>query len=86
MIQNKAIFSKWIIDGLPGFVFGSDKELYRLPFQSWPNHYGLRRIKKQSGNRWKLDSDWWSQRQLKRKLRINPNPEILIEPKPDCPF
>ena len=84
--KMKPILSKWIIEGLPGFVFGSDKELYRLPFQSWPNHYGLRKIAKQSGNRWKLDGIWWSQRQLKNKLALNLSPEVLIDVKPELPF
>jgi hypothetical protein len=82
----KPILSKWIIEGLPGFVFGSDKELYRLPFKSWPNHYGLRKIAKQSGNRWKLDGIWWSQRQLRSKIKINQSPEILIKPSNKDPF
>jgi len=86
MKQIEPIFSKWIIEGIPGYVFGSDKELYRLPFATWPNHYRLRRIKKQPGRRWKILNEWWSERQLKRKIRLNPEPIILIEPKPDCPF
>lgn len=86
MNATETVFSKWIIDGIPGYVFGSDRELYRLPFASWPNHYGLRKLKKQPGKRWKINNDWWSERQLKRKLKKNPNPEVLIEPEPDCPF
>jgi hypothetical protein len=84
----KPVFSKWIIEGLPGFVFGSDKELYRLPFQSWPNHYGLRKLKKQKGNRWKFDGNWLSQRQLKNsgRIKINHTPKILIPNESDCPF
>ena len=77
MNQNKAIFSKWIIEGLPEFVFGSDGELYRLPFCSFPNFYGVRKLKIQSGKRWKLNGVWWSQRQLKNKIKLNPNPTKL---------
>jgi len=80
------VFSKWIIEGIPGYVFGSDKGLYRLPFAVWPNHYGLRKLKKQPGNRWRINNDWWSERQLKRKLKKNPNPEIIIISPKDCPF
>jgi hypothetical protein len=88
MESTEPVFSKWIIDGLPGFVIGSDRELYRLPFATWPNHYGLRRIKKQSGNRWKLDGVWYSQRQLKKtkRIRVNPIPGVLIEAEPYYPF
>jgi hypothetical protein len=88
MESTEPVFSKWIIDGLPGFVLGSDPELYRLPFATWPNHYGLRRIKKQSGNRWKLDGVWYSQRQLKKtkRIKVNPIPGVLIEAEPDYHF
>ena len=86
MESTKSIFSKWIIEGLEGFVFGSNKELYRLPFVSHPNNYGLRRITKQKGGRWKLDGVWWSQKQLKPKLKINPQPAILVELGFICPF
>lgn len=78
MEANKAIYSKWIIDGLPDYVFGSDCQLYRFPFKSGRNHFGLRKIKKQAGNRWKVRNSWWPERQLKSKIRINENPEILI--------
>ena len=85
MKQNKPIFSKWMIKGIDGFVFGSDKELYRLPFKSGSNHFGLRKLKKQDRNRWKIKSKWWSQRQLEDKLYLNPNPEILVS-KEEMPF
>lgn len=78
MKQNKPIFSKWLIRGVDGFVFGSDKELYRLPFKSGRNHFGLRKLKKQDPNRWKIKSKWWSKTQLEDKLYLNPNPEVLV--------
>ena len=88
MQSTDAIFSKWIIEGSPDYVIGSDKQLYRLPFATWPNHYELRRIKKQSGNRWKINGVWISQRQLKKakRVKLNPNPEVLIQAILDCPF
>jgi hypothetical protein len=76
---NKAIFSKWLIKGLDGFFFGSDKELYRLPFKSGRNHFGLRKLKKQDKNRWKVNSVWWSEKQLKDKIYLNPNPKMIIK-------
>lgn len=85
MGKNK-IVSKWVIDGLPEFVIGSDREIYRLPFKSGRNHYEVRYIKKQKGNRWKLNSTWWSEKQLRPKLILNPSPEVLIMPEPDYPF
>jgi len=88
MQSTEAIFSKWIIICCPDYVIGSDKELYRLPFATWPNNYDLRRIKKQPGNRWKINGEWLSQRQLKKakRVKINPNPEVLIKSKSDLPF
>lgn len=83
--QNKAVFSKWLIKGIDGYCFGSDKELYRLPFKSGLNHYGLRRLKKQHPNRWKINGAWWSERQLKTNVYKNPNPKVLISDE-DCPF
>ena len=87
MKQDKnGITSKWLIEGVEGFCFGSDKELYRLPFQSGRNHFGVRRIKRQDKNRWKIKSVWWSERQLRGKIYLNPNPEVIIREISDCPF
>jgi hypothetical protein len=83
--MNKDIFSKWIIKGFEGYVFGSDKELYRLPFKSGRNYFGLRKLKMQDPYRWKIEGKWWSQRQLFDKIEINKNPEILVKVE-DMPF
>ena len=83
--EKSAIFSKWLIKGIDGFCFGSDKELYRLPFKSGRNHFGLRKLKKQPKDRWKIGGVWWSERQLKAKIYLNPSPELLIENK-EHPF
>lgn len=85
MKQNKAIFSKWILSGLDGYVIGSDNEIYRLPFKSGRNYFGLRRLKMQHPNRWYINGKYYSKRQLMHKLDLNPNPEILIHCK-DVPF
>lgn len=83
--EKNGIFSKWLIHGIEGFCFGSDKNLYRLPFKSGRNHFGLRCLKKQPKDRWKINGVWWSERQLQSKIYLNPNPELLIENK-DYPF
>lgn len=83
--MNKDIFSKWLINGFPDYCFGSDKELYRMPFKSGRNYFGLRRLKKQNPNRWKIASKWWSQNQLESKIYLNPNPEIIVKNQ-DMPF
>jgi hypothetical protein len=80
-MDKNGIFSKWLIQGIEEYCFGSDKELYKLPFKAGRNHFGLRKIKKQHPNRWKINNQWWSERQLKSKLYLNQNPEILV---PDC--
>jgi hypothetical protein len=77
--QNNDISSKWLIHGFPDYCFGSDKELYRLPFQSGKNCYSLRKVKKQVHNRWLLNGKFWSERQLKQKLFLNPNPEAIVK-------
>jgi hypothetical protein len=82
---NFDIISKWLIKGFPEYCFGNDKELYRIPHQSGPNHYGLRKISKQKHNRWLILGKFWSERQLKDNIYLNPNPEILIKYK-DLPF
>lgn len=84
-MDKNGIFSKWLISGIDGYCFGSDKELYRLPFQSGKNYFGLRKLKKQYPNRWKINNKWWSERQLKLKIYLNPNPETLIQDK-EMPF
>ncbi len=84
--EKNGIFSKWLIKGIEGFCFGSDKNLYRLPFESGRNHFGIRKLKKQPKDRWKINGVWWSERQLKQKIYINPNPEVIIECLNDCPF
>jgi hypothetical protein len=77
--QNNDISSKWLIHGFPDYCFGSDKELYRLPFKSGKNCYSLRKVKKQIHNRWLLKGKFWSERQLKQKLFFNPNPQTIVK-------
>ena len=76
---KSGIFSKWLIKGFPGYCFGSDKKLYKLPYESNHRYMGLREIKKQIPNRYKLNGKWWSKRQLKEKIYRNPNPEIIVK-------
>jgi hypothetical protein len=85
MDKNKTVFARCLIDGIEGYCFGSDKNLYRLPFSSGKNHYGLRKLKKQHPNRWKINGQWWSERQLLSKIYRNPEVQVLINYE-DCPF
>ena len=84
--EKNGIYSKWLIKDFEGFCIGSDKNLYRLPFKSGKNHYGLRQLKEEKINkRFKINGKWWSKRQLKTKTYLNPSPEILVYLN-DCPF
>jgi|GEM_PF-2906505 len=78
--------SKWKIRGIEGYVFGEDKKLYRLPFRSGRNHYDIREIKKQHGNRYRINNEWWSERQLKNKVYKDPEPIVLVEEEAEFPF
>jgi len=77
--------SKWKIKGLDGFVFGEDKNLYRLPFESKGKTYGLRKIKKQYPNRYKVGNEWISERQMKNRIYLDEEPIILFNTS-DTPF
>lgn len=79
------MFTKWIIEGIDGYRFGEDGELYRLPFERNKRSYDWRRIRKQYPNRWLIKGEMWSQDQLRPKLRLDPEPlEIFKEI--DLPF
>jgi hypothetical protein len=83
--NNIDIISKWLIKGFPDYCFGSDKELYRFPYKSGKNHYGLLQVKKQPHNRWLIHGKFWSERQLLDKIYLNPNPDALIKSE-EMPF
>lgn len=86
MVKN-GIYSKWLIKGLDGFCYGSDKVFYKLPFKSGKNYYGIKAIKKQYPNRYRINQkEWISEKQLKSRIYLNPKPELLIESKNDFPF
>lgn len=79
------MFSKWKIKGIENYVFGEDKKLYKLPYVENKRAYGLREIKKQYPNRYKINGNWLSERQIKSRLYLAPNPIELITEK-DLPF
>ena len=80
--------SGWIINkkGFELYRFGDDKNLYKLPFISRLNYYGIRLIKKQSNRRWYINGNLWSERQLRRHIKIDINPVELVKDVMDCPF
>ena len=79
---NCGMFTKWKINikGLENYRFTDNGDLYRLPYKSNKNSYGLRKIKMQYPNRWRMNGAWWSKDQLRLKLIEDNNPiEILRE-------
>lgn len=85
--EKKGINSKWLIKGIEGFCIGSDKNLYKFPFRSGRNHYGLKKISEDKKHeRWRINGKWWSKKQLHDKIYLNPNPETIIPPLNDYPF
>ncbi len=77
--EKNDIFSKWLIEGFPELVYGSDKNLYKLPFESHHKWKSLRKLKKQYPDRYKISGKWWSEKQLQSRIYLNPNPEIIIK-------
>jgi hypothetical protein len=73
------MLSKWKIKNIHNYVFGEDKKLYKLSFESNNKHYEVREIKKQYPNRYRINGQWWSERQLKPKLILDTNPIELFK-------
>ena len=78
--------SKWRIKGVDNYVFGEDKKLYRLPYSKQLKSYGLREIKKQYPNRYRINNSWLSERQILNRLYLDPKPIELIEEINNLPF
>lgn len=78
--------SKWRIKGVDNYVFGEDKKLYRLPYSKQLKSYGLREIKKQYPNRYRINNSWLSERQIINRLYLDPEPIELIEEINNLPF
>lgn len=70
--------SKWKIKGINNYLFGEDKKLYRLPYTKENKSYSLREIKLQDKKRYRINNQWWSQRQLEPKLYLDENPQVLF--------
>lgn len=79
------MLSKWKIKICDNYVFGEDGELYRLPFVSKNRSYGLRKIKVRYPNRWVINGEVWSKRQLKSHIYLDPDPIELFN-ESDSPF
>lgn len=77
------MFTAWKIEGIDGYKFDKDGNLYRLPFVSGKKSYGLRKIKMQYPNRWLIRGQMWSKEQLRNKLVKDDNPTLIDT---DLPF
>jgi hypothetical protein len=73
------MFSKWRIEGIDDHVFGEDGKLYKLPYHKDGRYYGIREIKMQHPNRYRINNEWWSKRQLKHKIYLDEKPVKLYE-------
>jgi hypothetical protein len=71
------ITSKWLIKNLAGYCFGSDMNLYRLPFVSLNRSYALRKIKLQNKNRYRVNRRWLSMQQIKERIYLNPEIQVI---------
>lgn len=79
------ITDKWLIKGLEGYFFGSDKHLYRKPVKSGRNNYGLIKCKKQAHDRYYINKKLVSEKQLKPLIYLNPDPKVWIKAE-EMPF
>ena len=78
--------SKWRIKTIDTHVFGEDNNMYRLPYTRNKRNYQLRLIKIQKSNRWVINGETWSKKQIKHLLYKDNNPIELIKDHSFCPF
>jgi len=80
--------SKWRfnIDKLSSYIIGEDKRIYRLPYITNNRSYSIREIKKQSGNRYWLNGEYWSINQLKAHIIEDSNPIEIYPNLSETPF
>ncbi len=82
------MLSKWKINisKYDNYRFGSDNNLYRLPFARHKRSYGLKKIKfNPTTNRWLLNGETWTKDQLRPHLILDTKP-ILLFSSEDLPF
>lgn len=84
-VVNCDMFSKWRIKGFDNYVFGDDNKLYRLPYTKDKRSYSIREIKKQYPSRYRINNEWYSERQFKPLIYLDPEPIELFKIK-DFPF
>ena len=81
------MLAKWKIKGIKGYYFGEDKKLYKLGFFDKAKRWNeTKEVKKQSPNRYRINGDWLSQRQIRNKLEMVTEEIELIKELPETPF
>ena len=77
---------KFALPALYDYVIGEDKHIYKLPFTSNNKQYSARKIKKQHGNRYWLNGQYWSESQLKPHIVQIETTEYIYPPLEETPF
>lgn len=80
--------SKWKfkIESLKDYVVGEDKKIYRKPYSENNRYYTWREMKIQDPKRYRLNDEWWSVRQLKKKVILDLNLILIIREEPETPW
>lgn len=80
--------SKWkfTIESLKDYVVGEDKKIYRKPYSENKRYYTWREVKIQNPKRYRMNDEWWSVRQLRKKLVLDPNPIVIFAVVPETPW
>lgn len=75
--------SKWHfkdLTKLENYCIGEDSKIYRKPLTKNNRAYAAKEIKKQKGNRYRLNNEWWSEAQLKPHIILSENPiELFVD-------
>ncbi len=75
---NYGMFTKWRIKNLEQYVVAENGEIFRRPTTINQRSYAWRLIKQQHPERWRLNKEWWSKKQLRPLLYLDPEPEKIF--------
>lgn len=80
--------SKWkfTVKSLNDYVVGEDKKIYRKPYSENNRYYTWHEMKIQYPKRYRMNDEWWSVRQLKKKVVLDPDPIIISPEIPKTPW
>lgn len=68
--------SKWVftIEKLNSYCIGEDENIYRKPLLKGKRAFSARQISKQKPNRYRLNNEWWSEKQLRKLVKLDLSP------------